>query len=84
MITAEKISVYFRYDGDGDHLARGGPTRDRNVLEPGDWHTLYKLRMALANVKAGIASDDFARRTLDDLEGLTDSPETARMLMDLA
>lgn len=84
MITAEKVPVYYRYDGDGDYLARGGPTRDGNVLESGDWHTLDKLRMALANVKAGIASDDFARRTLDDLERLTDSPETARTLMDLA
>lgn len=84
MITADKVRVYFKYDGDVDYLQRGGPTRDRDVLEPGDWHTLDQLRMALANLKSGQAADDFAERTRAELARLTDGPETARMLMDLA
>ncbi|HET7459809.1 MAG TPA: hypothetical protein VFJ82_01120 [Longimicrobium sp.] len=84
MITADKVRVYFKYDGDSDYLQRGGPTRDRTVLERGDWHTLDQLRMALANLKAGQVSDELAERTRADLARLTDGPETARMLMDLA
>jgi len=84
MITADKVRVYFKYDGDVDFLQRGGPTRDRNVLEPGDWHTLDQLRMALANLKAGQVSAELAEHTRADLARLTDGPETARMLMDVA
>jgi hypothetical protein len=84
MITAGKVRIYFKYDGNGDYLQRGGPTRDRKVLEDGDWHTLDLLRMALANLKAGQVSDEFAQRIRADLARLTDGPATARMLMDLA
>lgn len=82
MITAEKVRVYFRYDGDSDRIR--GRTWDRGVLAPEDWGTLDRLRMALANVKAGRASQAFAERTRHDLARLTDSPETAAMLLDLA
>ena len=54
------------------------------MLEDGDWHTLDLLRMALANLKAGQVSDEFAQRIRADLARLTDGPATARMLMDLA
>ena len=40
--------------------------------------------MALANVKAGNATDEFACHAMDELRRRTDNEETAHLLADLA
>ena len=84
MITAEMVRVYFRYDGDPDPIQRSGRKREREILASEGWAALGSLRMALANLKAGQLGDELAERIRHDLVRLTDGPETAGMLLDLA
>jgi len=76
MITARKVKSYFRAEGANEYSAAAptGVASDEIMV-------VDRLRMALANVKAGNASDEFARRAMEELERVTDGPETARMLM---
>lgn len=84
MIDRRMVELYFGYDGDQDRMTRRRRRKELDAFGPDDWKLLGDLRMALANLKAGLVSDDFARRTRDELARQTDGPETARMLMDLA
>ena len=80
MITAKKLSIYRKYDGDVDGWARVGSRREKKVMSDQDWYEIDELLRRLHLVEKGLASEEFESQTREMLEERTENAEVARLL----
>lgn len=80
MITAKKLSIYRKYDGDVDGWARAGSWREKKIMSDQDWYDIDELLRRLHLVEAGLASAEFESQTRVMLEERTKNAEVARLL----
>ena len=84
MITAKKISIYRKYDGDIDTWARFGGFKDKRIMSDHDWHDIDELQRRLRLIKNGLASEDFEMQTKMMLDERVENEEVVRMLRECA
>ena len=83
MITAEKLEIYRKFQGDDDGWVRMG-CPGRGVIGGADWAEIRNLLQELALLKNGLASTDYAERIRRKLSDVTSDADTAKALLDLA
>ena len=83
MITAAKLDVYARFNGDVDMWQRRGMP-DSDVISGDDWGTIGVLLQELTMYKRGVISEGYATRIRSRLAEITSDPETATRLLDMA
>jgi hypothetical protein len=70
MLTGDKFAVYQRFGGDLDARTRTTPDT-RTLLSDAEWALIDDLRMQIAVVRSGRASEAFAttvQQRLDEIE----------------
>ncbi|WP_162426144.1 hypothetical protein [Pontibacter pudoricolor] len=79
-ITIDKLNIYQKYGGDNDGFARAGKEVEKQKLNSEDWALIDELIQSLELINHGLASGDFAKRTLSRLEELTDEQAYRRFM----
>lgn len=72
MLTGDKFAVYQRFGGDLDARTRTAPDT-RTLLSDEEWATIDDLRMQIAVVRSGHASDAFATTVRQRLDEIADA-----------
>jgi len=83
MITAQKLAIYRKFDGDDDGWSRAGcPGREH--FADGDWEEIRNMLQELTLLKRGFAAEDYAERIRQKLSAKTSDASVAQTLFDLA
>ncbi len=72
MLTGDKFAIYQRFGGDLDARTRTAPDT-RTLLSDEEWATIDDLRMQIAVVRSGHASDAFATTVRQRLDEIADA-----------
>lgn len=80
MITTEKILIFKKYNGDIDHFARVGSSRDKSVLTDVEWSEIDNLIQDLELSKKGLTSLEFNKKLDLKISKLIDSKETLEQI----
>jgi hypothetical protein len=84
MITAEKLRIYRKFNGDVDMYARVSCGRGSQEIEDRDWSSIDEILQCLTIVHAGLASADYAAHTQAKLNALAENKEVQTQLLELA
>ncbi|CAM3863065.1 hypothetical protein POKO110462_22440 [Pontibacter korlensis] len=71
-ITIDKLNIYQKYGGDNDGFARAGKEVEKQKLNSEDWALIDELIQSLELISNGLASGDFAKKTLSRLAEMAD------------
>ena len=83
MITAPKLDIYRKFDGDDDGWSRAG-CPGGEMFADGDWVEIRNLLQELSLLKRGVTSADYAERIRQKLSAVTSDASVAEIMMDLA
>jgi len=83
MITSEKILIYKKYNGDIDHFARVGSSRDKSILTDLEWNQIDNLIQDIELSKKGLTSQEFNNKMHKRIAELIDSEETLEQIKEL-
>jgi hypothetical protein len=81
MITKGKLTVFKKYNGDGDDWARSG---NAEFMSNEDWHLIEQLLADLRLISNGLASEGYAETTEHKLRTNCDSPSAMDTLREMA
>ncbi len=76
MITIKEIEIFQKFNGDIDHFARVGSSKDKREITDKDWYLLNSLLQDIEIVKKGLSSDDFKKKLEIQLKENFDNEET--------
>lgn len=76
-ISHLQVSLFLRYDGDPDGLARHGSAEEQGLMAGGAWDEIEQLRLELANLKAGQRSPAARQRALTRATAALEEPAFA-------
>jgi hypothetical protein len=82
-ITAPKLDIYRKFDGDDDGWSRAG-CPGGEMFADGDWARVRNLLQELSLLKRGLTSADYAERIRHTLSVETSDASVAQTMMDLA
>ena len=83
MITAKKLSIYKKYDGDIDSWARSGRKSEQMEMEDADWYLIESLLQDLKLVSKGLASKDYSEALQDRIQSNCSDTEAIEKLKSL-
>ena len=76
MITIKEIEIFQKFNGDIDHFARVGSSKDKREITDKDWYLLNSLLQDIEIVEKGLSSDDFKKKLEIQLKENFDNEET--------
>ncbi len=83
MITAKKISLYKKYEGDVDGWARSGSKSGQIEMEDADWYLIENLLQDLKLVSKGLASNEYSEALQERLQSNCSDAEAIEKLKSL-
>jgi len=84
MITAKKLRIYEKFNGDIDGFARGSTLDERDTIEDGDWFLIDKLLQALTIIQSGYATTEFAAEAHQRLAAVVRNEDAREILRELS
>ena len=83
MITAKKISIYKKYDGDIDGWARSGSKSEQMEIEDADCYIIENLLQDLRLVSKGLASNEYSEALHERIQSNCSDAEAIEKLKSL-
>ena len=80
MITANKITIYEKFNGDIDGWARSGTKEQHEIINDGEWFLIDELVQDVRLIKNNLASSDFQKKIYKKLRENCDNLETIKYL----
>jgi hypothetical protein len=84
VLTADKIEVYRRFNGDGDGFSRAEFSQRTSDITDADWSAIDELRQALFIIANGMASPEFAVSVEKRMANITADDRARQALRELA
>jgi hypothetical protein len=84
MITAEKLNIYQRFNGEIHRWGEFGTAKERSTISDDDWCTIEELIQNINLVKTGLASESFVKALDQQLKERCDNNQTVHILKSIA
>ena len=78
----ESLTRANRLNCDVDGWVRIGDEKEKKIMDDNDWFEIQELVQKITLLNRGLVSEEFAQRIKESLQELTDSEDTADLLMD--
>ncbi len=84
MITASKVLIYKRYNGELEAWNHGGRQKERLIMNDADWYAIQSLLQDIKLVSSGQASDSYKNDVKHRLDTECEDKETINLLFEEA
>jgi hypothetical protein len=84
MITAEKLDIYQRFNGDIQRCGEFSTAKERSTISDDDWCAIEELIQNINLVETGLASKDFVRFVDAQLNEVCDNEQTVLFMKSIA
>src|SRR5688572_23683760 len=76
MITTKKISLYKKYEGEGDRFLRSAWPWQRNSISPDEWQMIEQSIQDIKLMDRGLASDSYKEALLEKIKANCENEKT--------